>query len=185
MTKPDALYHVSDRDDIVRFDPRPSPSAMLADAGPLIWAVDDAHLVNYMLPRDCPRVTFAAAEASDPADVDRLLGAAWRVVAVESAWFDRIRQAILHCYTMPPATFELADNHAGYYVSRRSVEPIAMATIDDLLAALIGRGVELRVMPSLWRLRDAVVASTLEYSMIRMRNAQPRTDVEAPSTVHA
>jgi Family of unknown function (DUF6886) len=32
----------------------------------------------------------------------------------------------------------------------------------------------LRVMPSLWQLHDAVVASTLQFSIIRMRNAQPR-----------
>ncbi len=31
-----------------------------------------------------------------------------------------------------------------------------------------------RVTPSLWKLRDAVVASTLRLSCIRMRHAQPR-----------
>jgi hypothetical protein len=49
-----------------------------------------------------------------------------------------------------------------------------MTTIDDVLAALIERDVELRVMPSLRKLRDAVVASTLQFSIIRIRNAQPR-----------
>jgi Family of unknown function (DUF6886) len=32
----------------------------------------------------------------------------------------------------------------------------------------------LRVMPTLWPLRDAVVASTLQFSIIRMRNAALR-----------
>lgn len=32
----------------------------------------------------------------------------------------------------------------------------------------------LRVVPSLWPLHDAVVVSTLQFSMIRMRNAQSR-----------
>jgi hypothetical protein len=47
--------------------------------------------------------------------------------------------------------------------------------LDDLLAELAGRDVELRVMPSLHRLRDAVVASTLQFSNIRWRNAGPRS----------
>jgi hypothetical protein len=46
--------------------------------------------------------------------------------------------------------------------------------IDDLLAELISHNVELRVMPSLWKLHDAVVDSSLQFSIIRMRNAQPR-----------
>jgi len=44
----------------------------------------------------------------------------------------------------------------------------------DALAELTHRDVELRVTPSLWPLRDAVVASTLQFSLIRMRNATPR-----------
>lgn len=31
-----------------------------------------------------------------------------------------------------------------------------------------------RALPSLWELHDAVAASTLVFSMIRMRNAEPR-----------
>ena len=37
------------------------------------------------------------------------------------------------------------------------------------------RGVELRVLPSLWPLRDAVVASSPQLSLIRMRNAAARS----------
>ena len=33
--------------------------------------------------------------------------------------------------------------------------------------------VELRVMPSLWELREEVINSTMQYSIIRMRNAKP------------
>ncbi|MEN9566251.1 MAG: hypothetical protein RLZZ69_1447, partial [Cyanobacteriota bacterium] len=35
--------------------------------------------------------------------------------------------------------------------------------------------IELRLLPSLWQLHDAVVNSTLEFSSIRMKNAQPKT----------
>jgi hypothetical protein len=63
---------------------------------------------------------------------------------------------------------------AGYYISRSPVIPRSVSPIDDLLGELLAYDVELRVMPSLWRLRDAVVASTLQFSIIRMRNALPR-----------
>jgi hypothetical protein len=43
-----------------------------------------------------------------------------------------------------------------------------------VLHALRSRRVELRLMPNLWSLHDAVASSTLQFSMIRMRNAAPR-----------
>jgi hypothetical protein len=46
--------------------------------------------------------------------------------------------------------------------------------------ALLGRGVELRFVPNLWPLRDAVVSSTLRFSLIRMRNALPRGSANQP-----
>jgi hypothetical protein len=52
--------------------------------------------------------------------------------------------------------------------------PTRVQVVDDLLAALLGRGVELRFVPNLWSLRDAVISSTLRFSVIRMRNALPR-----------
>jgi len=69
------------------------------------------------------------------------------------------------------------DAGAGYYVSREAVSPQGVTPITDLLAELTRRDVELRVTPSLWPLRDAVAASTLQFSIIRMRNAAPRPNV--------
>jgi hypothetical protein len=54
------------------------------------------------------------------------------------------------------------------------VVPARVELLDDLILELLRRGVELRLIPDLWPLRDAVVASTLLFSLIRMRNAQPR-----------
>ena len=65
---------------------------------------------------------------------------------------------------------------AGYHVSRVAVAPVRVDVLDDLPAELRRRGVELRVLPNLWPLRDAVVASSLQFSMIRMRNALPREE---------
>jgi len=59
------------------------------------------------------------------------------------------------------------------YVSRKAVAPWGVTPITDVLMELTRRDVELRVMPSLWPLHDAVVASTLQFSIIRMRNAAP------------
>jgi len=54
------------------------------------------------------------------------------------------------------------------------VEPVRVEVFDDLVGELRKRGAELRLVPNLWPLRDAVVASSLQFSMIRMRNALPR-----------
>jgi hypothetical protein len=54
------------------------------------------------------------------------------------------------------------------------VAPAHVQVIDDPIAELLKRGVELRFVPNLWPLRDAVLASTLQFSIIRMRNALPR-----------
>ncbi|MCC6628139.1 MAG: hypothetical protein IT340_12140 [Chloroflexi bacterium] len=174
MPAPDRLFHISDRGDIRRFEPHRAVTAATVDA--LVWAIDATHLPNYLLPRDCPRVTFAAAADSDPDDVARLLLDATRVVAIEAVWFDRVRRARLFCYHLPADDFRLHDVHAGYYVADAAVTPVIVAEIADPLAALLAHGAELRVLPSLWALRDAVATSTLQFSMIRMRNAQPRSD---------
>lgn len=39
---------------------------------------------------------------------------------------------------------------------------------------------ELRVMSSLWKLRDFVIDSTLRFPIIRFRNAQPPSDGYVP-----
>ncbi|MBC8075125.1 MAG: hypothetical protein H7Y32_03540 [Chloroflexales bacterium] len=168
------LYHLSDSPDIKRFEPRVPPSASSGVREPVVWAVDERLLHNYLLPRDCPRVTFYATPKSDPADVERLMGGgAPFVVAIEAAWMPALRAATLYQYALPPETFAPVDEGAGYYVSRVGVTPLAVTVIDDLLTALLARGVELRVLPSLWPLRERVIASSLQFSLIRMRNAQP------------
>ena len=49
-----------------------------------------------------------------------------------------------------------------------------MDVVENPVSELLTRGVDLRVLSNLWSLRDAVVASSLQFSIIRMRNAQPR-----------
>jgi hypothetical protein len=47
--------------------------------------------------------------------------------------------------------------------------------INDPISALATRGADLRVVDNLWPLRDAVVESSLQFSIIRMRNARLRS----------
>lgn len=165
------LFHISEEPGIERFEPRPSEY----NGEPLVWAIDAEHLRNYLVPRDCPRVTFYAGRESAPDDVERFLGSSPSVVAIESSWLERLRSCRLYCYHLPPETFECIDECAGYFVSRSAVVPVRVEVFADPLAELVRRGVELRFVPSLWSLGDAVAASSLRFSLIRMRNASPRT----------
>lgn len=148
----------------------------------MVWAVDEAHLHNYLLPRDCPRVCFRPVESTSLEDRERLMGGsdAQAVVAIESGWLAALRQETLYRYLLPAATFSCIDSSAGYFISRGTVVPERVEIIDDLLCALVERNVELRITPTLWPLRDAVACSTMEFSIIRMRNAQPRRNGDVP-----
>jgi hypothetical protein len=164
------LFHVSEEPGIELFEPRASEIA----AEPVVWAINDSHLHNYLLPRDCPRVTYYAGPQTTRGDVQQFLGLSRAVVAVESDWFKRLQACRMFCYHLSPDTFESIDSCAGYFVSRVSVKTTRLEVFDDVIAELLRRHVELRFLPSLWSLRDAVVASTLQFSLIRMRNARPR-----------
>ena len=175
---PAALFHYSEEPGIAHFEPRPSKHHPYS----AVWAVEASCAVNLILPRDCPRVTFGVGSYTSLDDVARWMGdtTARRIVAIEAGWIDRVRACTLHEYTMPLATFVLDDVHAGYYISRTAVRPLACRVITDVLAELFAHQAEVRVMPSLWRLRDQVAASSLRFSIIRMNKAQPPNDGYEP-----
>jgi len=173
MSKP-RLFHVSEEAGIARFEPRPPPAPDAGVVGDAVWAVAQSHLVNFLTPRDCPRIAFRAGPSTSPGDVARFLGAAERVVAFEADWLPRLRETVLHIYEMPPATFEAALPDAGYWISREAVVPIGVRSQSHLLDALAVAGAEVRVLTEFWTLADAVAASTLQFSIIRSRNARPR-----------
>ena len=50
------LFHVSEKSGITEFMPRQSKYTQ----APVVWAVDDEKVRNYLVPRDCPRVTYYA-----------------------------------------------------------------------------------------------------------------------------
>ena len=166
------LFHVSERVGIELFEPRWSQFAGQS----VVWAIDADRLRNYLLPRECPRVTYYAGPQTATTDVDKFLAKSQAVVSVESAWYERIRSCQLFCYHLPSDSFVCIDECAGYFVSSVPVVPARVEVLDELIGQLLKRGVELRFVPNLWPLHDAVVVSTLQFSMIRMRNAQPRVE---------
>lgn len=166
------LYHFSEEPGVSVFEPRVAPSTTHPDA--VVWAIDDWHAPMYYFPRDCPRACFWPAATTTVEDRERWFGgvSAYMVIAVETGWLDRIRACRLYRYVMPEATFAGArGDDSGHRVSAAAVVPLRVEPVGDLLASLAGAGVELRITPSLVELWHRVVASTLEFSGTRLRNA--------------
>lgn len=161
---PHAVWHVSEDPSIERFVPHRSAT---------VWAVDTRHLPLYWFPRDCPRGTFWAGPATEPGDAARLLAGSPRVHAIEDAWLERMSAAIVFAYRLPEKAFERHPDVGGYWTSRETVEPLELVPLGDLVALHGDAEIELRVLPNLWPLWNEVVASTVEFSGMRLRNAAP------------
>ncbi|QHT62199.1 hypothetical protein GXP70_20915 [Paenibacillus lycopersici] len=165
------LYHFSEEPDIQAFEPRIIYNQTNEPAK--VWTIDAFHAPHYYFPRDCPRVCIWPKEDTTAGDAEKFFGMSGtkRMVAIESGWFERVRTGTIYRYAFDPQDFELHEPNAGYYIATQTVKPLDVVRINDLLAAILQEGIELRVTPSLMLLRDAVAASTVNFSMIRMRNA--------------
>lgn len=172
----DLLYHISSDSSIDEFHPRPPPSLDTGVDYESVWAIDERHVVNYLLPRDCPRIGYYALPQSSKNDIDRLIGpsGSQHVLAIETNWFERALSESIWIYEFEANDFNPIDEGAGYHVSRTSVAPRNKREVASPIKEVLSLGVELRVMESLWSLRDEIVDSSLQYSCIRMRNANPR-----------
>jgi hypothetical protein len=174
---PAHLFHASEEQDITIFHPRPAPSPDVGPDDDCVWAIGFDALSNYLAPRDCPRVIVRCDEDTSAADKARFLGhtAATAVMTIERQWLGAMHETMVTLYAFDRGPhWQLFDASAAYYVSRDSVVPIARHRIENPAAALAAHGTELRVVETLWPLVDAVVASTMRFSIIRKRNAQPR-----------
>lgn len=170
---PEKLYHFSEDPTIARFQPRHAPGQ---EARPTyVWAIDAEHAPLFWFPRDCPRITFWADEETTEGDQERFLsqGTSRRIHAIESAWLGRMRSCGLYAYHFDAAPFERYPEAGGYHVAQTEVVPLGCEPVGDLLERHTKADIELRVTPSLWPLQRAVVASSLQFSICRMRNAQP------------
>jgi hypothetical protein len=161
---------MSEDDSIRRFEPRANPEHDSPE--PLVWAIDTEHAPAFWFPRECPRGTFWAGTTTDHDDVERFLTSerSRRVHAIQSDWLDAVRSARVFAYRLPTATFKPYDRAAGYWVSPKPVEPMEVVELGDLLARHAEAGIELRIVPKLRPLWKQVIASTLEFSGIRLRN---------------
>jgi hypothetical protein len=168
----DVVWHFSEEPDIAVLEPRRGSPGAPDEA--LVWAMDPAHAPAYWFPRDCPRVTFWPSDPLTPAGAALLTGAtARRVHAIEWAWLDRMRSTTLYGYALDAADFQPWPGGGGQ-VARRTVRPLRVQPVGDLVERHAAAGIELRLVPTLWPLVDAVVDSGLEFSIIRARNVARR-----------
>ena len=168
------LYHVSEEPDIAEFHPRPSPQVFEGIKDNVVFAISGEMLHNYLLPRDCPRVTFYAKADSTAADIEKFIGSTEKkyIMNVEECRIESINKAELYLYELPAEDFELLDKGAGYYVSYKSVKPSEVIVIDDILEELKRYNTEIRVLHSIRKLAEDIAKSSLQYSIVRLRNAK-------------
>lgn len=188
--EPGQLLHFSEDPTIRTFVPHVAATA--GQPEPYVWTVDAHHAPSYWFPRQCPRAMAWTTPATEPEHRDRILGPGsgpdsgrgsgpasgpnTRVHAVEYAWLEAIRTTKLYAYRFAATDFRPFDPGGHAYVSDHEVRPLAPAEpVGDLFALHEEAGIQLRVLPSLWTFWDAVTASTLGFSGIRLRNAKPRT----------
>ncbi len=157
-----ALWHVCEDRGIARFEPREGK----------VWAIATRLLPLYWFPRECPRATFWAESGSSDEDVARFLGGdrSRRVHVVEPEWIERMQTARVVAYRMPEPTF--AENDDRFWISAEPAEPLELVDLGDLVERHGAAGIRLRTEPDLPGFWDEVVASSLGYSGIRLRNAR-------------
>jgi hypothetical protein len=164
----EVVFHYSEDPAIARFVPH--VPATNPTQPPSVWAIDAAHAPLYWFPRDCPRVTVWANDDAQHARLqDRFLTTARRVQAAPLAWLDRVRRCELYEYELDAARFAPWGEAEGQWVAHETVEPVAVRAVGDLLDRHVTAGVELRLVPDLRPLRDAVVESGLPFSIVRYR----------------
>src|SRR5688572_4970713 len=112
------IFHVSEEPGIEVFHPRPSPQVYEAITGHVVFGINDKLLHNYLLPRNCPRVSFHTLPDSSAEDVTTFFqnSTANFVMVLEEKWQHTLEQTEIFCYELPMENFVLLDEIAGYYV---------------------------------------------------------------------
>jgi hypothetical protein len=167
------LHHFSEDAGIRVF--RPHVPATNPEHRPAVWAIDADHASLYWFPRDCPRVTVWARTAGERTVFEAAWGTvAGRVHVTESAWLERLRTTTVYRYDLPATAFVPWPDASGQWIADTPIEPLEVVAMPDLLGAHAAAGIELRFAPSLWPAHDLAVSDKWGFSIVRMRNAQPR-----------
>lgn len=169
------LYHFSEEPDISVFYPRSAYEQYKIDKS-WVWAIDEATMFKYYVPRDCPRVAGWAIAESKQEDIDTLLlGDSGKILfGIEKGWLNACLNSTLYRYEFDGEHFYPREGSKGVYVSEHKQVPLKCVKIENLLESLLDLGnIELRILPDLWDLRETIFTSSLDFSFIRMRNARP------------
>ena len=179
---PGEVLHFSEDPTITRFVPHVVPGS--GTTAPYVWAVDRRNAPSYWFPRQCPRAMAWVRDRTTAADRDRIIGAGCgeRIHAIEYAWLPTMRTAMLYAYRFADDPFR--------YVSSPDAEPHALVAtepvtplgppepVGNLIDCHAAAGIQLRLLDNLWSFWDQVIESTVGFSGIRLRNAQPRPSGE-------
>jgi hypothetical protein len=168
---PGEVLHFSEDPTIEVFRPHVAKTAQ--QVTPYVWAVGHDRAPDYWFPRQCPRAMAWVGPSTTPEDRDRIIGAGsgTRVHAVEYDWLDAMRSVKLFAYRLPADVFV---EHDAAFVAGSEVRPLGPAErVGDLFDLHAEAGIQLRVLPRLRDFWSEVIASTVEFSGIRLRNARP------------
>jgi hypothetical protein len=172
MILPNRIFHISEEAGIEQFVPRqPSPSFAHLQQN-VVFGVGERLLHNYLLPRECPRVTYYAMSETTLADQTEYLPAGKTYqMWIAQDWLETIKKTVLWCYEFDNHNFRLIDKIADYYVSSQTEYPVQVTRIDNILAQLAKMTqVEVGFADNLVEIAERVKKSTLHFSFIRMRN---------------
>lgn len=96
-------------------------------------------------------------------------------MAIEYDWLEAMDSTTVYAYRFEAEQFVPFGARAHAWVATEAVAPIGPPeAIGQLIDLHEEAGIELRLLDELWPLWDAVIGSTLEFSGIRLHNAQPR-----------
>lgn len=167
---PTHVFHYSDDGNLRRFAPQVPPSN--PSHPPAVWTIDALHAPLYWFPRDCPRISVWAYDDVQQRRLSELFDTeASRVSAAETGWVPRMAAAHVYCYTFDADHFSAWDEADGQYISTEVEFPTQIDRIDDLIGMHAASDIELRFTPKLGTLMDAMLASGLPFSFVRIRDA--------------
>jgi hypothetical protein len=172
------VLHFSEDPTIELFVPHVSATAAEPEA--YVWALDGLQAPSYWFPRQCPRAMAWVSDNTSEVDRERIIGAGCgeRVHAIEYAWWDRMRTTRLYAYRLPAAPFRSFAAPGSAPHAQVAIEPVTPLgppePVGDLIECHAAAGIQLRLLDNLWPFWEQVIASTVAFSGIRLRNAKPR-----------